>query len=176
MKRILLSSVILTFFAVSITLFQLSCSKTSEAQTQSGNCIGEQPKMQFKWNGNLSNCDAIFDSKFGWKTSPTINGKNNNFTLMSWEGYGYLSTSLASLNLYFPNNQQPIVGSYTITNGFCDCFINNTAYSRGTYTIVITSIANGYANGIFNGTISTSSGSSTITLSEGIFSNIPIVQ
>ena len=176
MKQVLLGSVILTFFAISITLFQLSCSKSSEAQTQTSNCIGTQPKMQFKWNNNLSNCDAVFDAKLGWKTSPTINGKNNNFTLMSWEGYGYLSTSVASLNLYFPNGQQPVVGSYTVTNGFCDCFINNTQYSKGTYTIVITSVANGYANGTFYGSVSTTSGSSTVTLTEGVFTNIPIVQ
>ena len=172
MKRILLGSIVLIVFSLSIIIFQISCSKSSDAQNPT-NCIGSQPKMQFKWNGTIYNSDAVFDIRIGWATYPYIkfisSGAGN--ILSSSNGQ-----SNVFLQLYFPSSQNLAAGSYPVTNGNCACIINGTSYTTGTFTIVINIVANGYAEGTFSGSVSTSNGSSTLTITEGVFSNVPIVQ
>lgn len=167
MKIFLLASVILTFFAASIVLLQMSCSKRVDAQTQSTNCIGLQAKIQFKHNGTQEIIDAMFDSRIGYVNSPSIVITSNIVFLTGKYGYGGPNPAV-NLRINLGSGSSLSVGTFVKPG---TCTLNGVDYPAA-FTVIITSTSNGYANGTFSGTLNSPS---TVTLTEGVISNLPIV-
>jgi len=195
MKNLLLGSLVLLMFSASIILFNISCNKESDAQpnSNSSNCMGPQPKFQYKANGKLYICDPVFDKRIGWTQA------NNTFftgytpslsssAVGSTELSGGLTTSSGKevfINLFLSINSTPSVGTYNENNISSDCRFeefDNYSYSSSTHTITFTRVSNGTADGTFSGTVKTSSfagqpnPNKTVTITEGVFTNIPTFQ
>jgi hypothetical protein len=190
MKKILLGSLVLLTFSASIILFNISCNKESDAQpnSNSSNCIGPQPKFQFKANGKLYVCDAVFDKRIGWSGNfndlneggvPCLRGS----TRFELSGGLYSPTSGEStyINLFL-SNTNPTVGTYNENNIGSDCNFDfdNYIYTSSTHTITFTRVSNETADGTFSGVVKTVSfggqpnPNMTVTITDGVFSNIPI--
>ena len=191
MKKLILGSLVLLMFSASIVLFNISCNKDSDAQQQNQtNCMGPQPKFQFRANGKLYVGDPVFDKRIGWTKVNNYEGTNSgdgytpelsigsDVTLLSG---GYTSASFADnyVNLALSTTSTPTVGTYTENNIISDCRFedfDNTGYTRSTHTIKFTRVSNGTADGTFSGTVRTVNTTpvKSVTISEGVFSNIPI--
>ncbi len=175
-KKILLASASLTIFSLSIILFQISCKKDATAQNSTNNCIGPQPKFQFKANGVLNNCDAVYNNRIGWINGPSfcLNNKpgSSHYELVSSDGYGF-SNGGNSIIFILPNNQQPATGLFSITD--TDSYINGVNYAQCNQTIIITAIENNGTTikGTFSGTFT--NGTNNITITDGEFSEVPII-
>jgi len=187
-KNLLLGSIILFLFSAAIIIFQISCSQQAPAQTSTSNCIGPQPKFQFKANGVLYNCDAVFDTRFGWKAKsykdlfgelPSITLSPND-TRPNFELSGNASTTVNDImhfNFINYSTPSPIALTYNSISGGADCkFPNdNNIYGNSNHSITFTRVSNGTADGSFSGTVWTTSASSQIvTITDGVFSNIPV--
>jgi len=179
-KNLLLGSLLLCLFSTAIIIFQLSCSQQAPAQTSS--CIGAQPKFQFKANGNLYVCDAVFDSRLGWvgnfqsryNVAPNLEGITGIYSL---SGAVRNSSGLTSLIFMFSSTNPPSFGTYNGSSSDC-CFSFDSVntYNRGSQIINFTRISNGTADGTFSGTVQKGmpTPTQTINITEGVFSNIPV--
>jgi hypothetical protein len=188
MKKLLLGSLVLLIFSASIVLFNISCNKDSDAQQQNQtNCMGPQPKFQFRANGKLYICDPVFDKRIGWVQAnnfdwiegytPSLSSDEDN-TLLSG-GFSTVSGADNYINLALSITSTPTVGTYNENNIESDCRFedfDNTGYYRSTHTIKFTRVSNGTADGTFSGTVRTTDTNpvKTVTITDGVFSNIPI--
>jgi hypothetical protein len=191
-KKLLIASAVMLLFSISITIFNLSCNKPADAQPQSQtNCMGPQPKFQFKANGKLYVCDPVFDKRIGWTMVNNYEGTGatdgytpdlhigSDYSIL---GGGYLSPSFVEtyINLKLSTTSTPTVGTYNENNIESDCSFseidNNGFYNRSTHTITFTRVSNGTVDGTFSGTVRTTNTTpvKTVTITEGVFSNIPI--
>ncbi len=175
-------------FSASIIIFNISCNKDSDAQpnSNSSNCIGPQPKFQFKANGKLYVCDAIFDNRIGWVGNylpyqnegglPSFSiSQYNNVTNSELSGGVLTSSGSNFINLYMTLADASVGTYYSEPNSGADCTIENVQYWGSTHSITFTRVSNGTADGTFSGTlIKKDSPNVTISLTEGVFSNIPI--
>lgn len=179
MKNKITTISLLCIFILYLLFIQTSCKKESTNQNNvTSNCIGPQPKMQFKANRVLYSCDAIFDSRLGWADNiPTIGYD------ASSGGLGGLSGSFNPTS-NFPNGggidiifRRPIpppltVGTYNSLDqlpGGTDGSFGNC----GNFTINISRVSNGTADGTFYGTVwESATPNQVITISEGVFSNV----
>ena len=190
MKKILLGSLVLLMFSASIVLFNISCNKDSDAQPNptSSNCIGPQPKFQFKANGKLYVCDAVFDKRLGWvaNRAPFVYNENIPFldvydseSILSGSVYSSsTNSSLTTINLAI-NTTNPSVGTFNETNvyGECNFDFDDYTYTVHSHTITFTRVSDGTADGKFSGVTKVASNpNQSVSITDGVFSNIPIVQ
>lgn len=191
-KKLFLGSLVLFLFSAAIIIFQISCSQQAPAQTSTTNCIGAQPKFQFKANGTLYVCDAVFDNRFGWKGNyfPDEQGElpnlrfNSSSTNPHYELCGGMSTSTTNksgINLFLQTTSLPsenIVYNYNNVTSDCGFSFSNSAYTMSSFIVTFNNINrnnSGVASGIFSGTVwPTSTPSQIVTITDGLFSNIPI--
>ena len=192
-KKLLLQSLLL------LIIYSCSTPSTSTPSTPSttNSCIGPQPKFQFKANGTLYVCDAVFDNRLGWVGNHTpyrnegqvpnlhyaSNSSYSGGTTITTHYYvlqGGVSTSSSEtyINLNIQTNTLPLVSvPYNETNIFSDCVFNlgGGGYTTSTHSITFTRISNGTADGSFSGTVkSSSTPSNTVNITDGVFSNIPV--
>jgi len=189
-KKLLLASASLTIFSLSIILFQISCKKDATAQNSTNNCLGLQPKFQYKANGTLYVCDALFDNRIGWYGNftnqlhgegggelPAVYINSNEFEISG--GVSISTTSSTYINLYIQSLSSPTTNTpYTSTNIHSDCSIpmSSTINDRSTHTITFTRVSGGTADGTFFGTVwPNSAPSQIITITDGMFYNIPVL-
>ncbi len=186
-KNLLLGSLALFLFSAAIIIFQISCSQQAPAQTSTSNCIGPQPKFQFKANGILYVCDALFDSRVGWygdwlATDGTryivgaeIPSVGNDLS----GGKSVSPTNAVTINLPLPNGVPTLAPIVVQNSGFLDCHIPGISgiFGNGNYTINFSRISSdGYADGTFSATIwQTSAPSQTVSITDGVFSNLPVL-
>jgi|GEM_PF-2949993 len=186
MKNIFFAALLMTFFSFSILLFQISCKSDVIAQSNNSNCIGEKPLFQFKANGILHNCDALFDSRVGWYGNTESSSVRN---LIEGElpsiakdlgatGYSFSGGNQQAYLNFLNFSTSPSVGTSTVTNGAADCKIPSfTLFTKATYTIAFTRIAGGTADGTFTATlINPASPQTTVSVTEGSFKNLMIIQ
>jgi hypothetical protein len=190
-KQLLIVSGVMFIFSISFTVFNLSCNKPADAQPQSQTfCMGPQPKFQFKANGKLYVCDPVFDKRIGWVMTngsefegytPGLFIGNDGSEL----GGGLITTSGEEtyINLFLSTTSIPSPGTYNENNIGSDSNFDfdNCSYTGSTHTITFTRVSNGTADGTFSGTVKTGSFScqttpKTVTITEGVFSNVPIFQ
>lgn len=171
------SSLVITLISL-VTFLSLSCNPNGGGQGSICSAA-TQPKLQFKANGTLYNFDAICTSGIGWTEYSYF--KKGTGTLNSVPYYNYELSSGDhprngnSLILGLPQNQPLTVGTYTCT--WSDTHLDGKFYTRGTQTVVVTSITNNRANGTFSGTLlENSPGTNSVTITEGVFSNLMIEQ
>lgn len=171
MKKLLKTSILLLFFALSIILFQISCTKEADSQSSTSSCLSLKPTFQFKINGLVKNCDAVYNELIGWDKCPIIQQYGNkNWILIGRSGR---NSSLNAEGIYLTGSTTtPVVGTSSNTNPFA--VIDNIAYYFGNYTIIITKIENNRASGTFSGTLKVTSTSPSLQITEGTFSNLPI--
>ena len=190
MKKLLLASFILIFFAMSVTLIQLSCSKPVTAQNTTTNCVGPQPKFQFKVNNSLYVCDAIFDNRMGWIANHPISTPSsfglemlpsvyagNPSTKKLYATFYKSNTDYAFLSFTFNHSSTLTTGIINTTNGNCEVYFPNNIgkLTKCNYTINFTRVSNGTADGTFSGTVwDPLTPSNTVAISAGEFSNIII--
>lgn len=163
--------------------FLYSCEPTTpEPPTPNNVVIGPQPKFQYKANGALINQDAVYDPRVGYIISPAIiqdqDGKYSIISVYGYaEGYGDGGKILNYLSLNFPNTTTITQRSYLLPGqGYSDSKIGGIrSYFSANVTITITRVSDGYADGTISGTISKTNPASTVTLTEGKFSNVPII-
>lgn len=172
MKKLLKSSVALLIFSFSMILFQLSCSKTAESQNQSQNCLNNQPKFQFKINGSLKVCDAIYNELVGWDRCPFVQYYGDGQT--NWRMRGlYGRGSFTNQGIYIHGGiSAPTIG--TIQSSRVSGYIDNQEYLAGNITIIITAQNNNRISGTFSGNIRTTSNGNNVPITNGEFSNIPV--
>jgi hypothetical protein len=154
--------------------FLYSCEPTTpEPPTPNNVVIGPQPKFQYKANGALIIADAVYDARVGYISYPAMikyNGSNSyEFGSSNGETTGSLTNSLI---FGIPANVITQT-TYSITGS--DSKIGGLSYYSANVTMTITRVSNGYADGTFNGTLSRTNPGSTVTLTEGKFSNVPII-
>lgn len=162
--------------------FLYSCETTTpEPPTSNNVVIGPQPKFEYKANGALINQDAVYDPRVGYIISPAITqDQDGNYSIISYygyaEGYGQGGKILNYLQFLFPRNITITQTSYLLPGaGFSDSKIGGLSYFSANVTITITRVSNGYADGTFSGTISKTNPASTVSITEGKFSNVPII-
>ena len=176
MKKLLMGSIALTLFSISIIIFQISCKKEANAQNSTNNCIGAQPKIEFKGNGILYTNNARFDNRIGWYNYACIDTANSNpSNTLDELRTGPLNSTSSFMDLFFPNSTNIASGTYTSTNQAIDCVINGIRYYTGSYTININIQSDGTADGTFSGTLyQQNNQGSNIVLTDGVFSSIPV--
>ena len=184
MKNLFYSMVVMT------TILLSSCTPSTPVTPSTNNVvIGPQPKFQFKANGTLYICDALFDSRIGWYGNyyqqlqegggevPAIHTYNGQNELSGGLETGPLNSS-TYLNLQIPS-ATITVGSFTSNNmSIVDCsfeaFPTTGYWKSNSHTIVITRVSNSTADGTFTATLTSTVGSTTVNITEGTFSNIPV--
>jgi hypothetical protein len=178
MKKLLLGSLALTIFSISVTLFNISCNKDSDAQPNSNrsNCIGPQPKFQFKANGVLKNCDAVFNPLIGWDKCPIIQyiPSDTSWGITGFIGWGQ---DFEGEGICLEAGGTPMVKTYEnarVQTARINNIFDSADDANGSFRIVIESITNNRATGTFSGQLRTSNGSINVQITEGVFSNIPV--
>ena len=192
-KNLLLGSIVLTLFSISVLIFQFSCSQQAPAQISGTNCIGPQPKFQFKANGVLYVCDALYDSRVGWYGNlfgQLQEGGGNLPRIINGDTIilsGALKTTSSNstytyIGLFIPNATLLSTGAiYTSTNVYTDCnfsfsYGNGYMYNKSNHTVTFTRVSNGTADGTFSGAVwPTSAPSQVVTITDGVFSNLPVL-
>ena len=189
----------------SVILFQVGCTKDNSSSNNNNNtnsCIGPQPKLQFKSNGVLYNLDALFNSKLGWINSPVITkipitpypgGPTYKYRCRLQAGndkgdLNYLPNTNMPSDAFFLidfsyNNPKLLAGNYKNDAGDMFCTGTNNCAECNTFnntiTININTITNGYASGTFSGNIPAGSSpckNESMTITDGVFSNIPVFE
>lgn len=148
----------------------------------STNCIGAQPKFQYKVNGSLRVLDAVFDSRIGWRTdalngSSILSGYTPLPSLYKIVGIGTEISASGQNTALFLKLTSVIsnTGTYTTNNAtteFHDNTININGYISN--TVNITRYSNGTVDGNFSATIT--NGTTSVSITEGQFSNIPVLE
>jgi hypothetical protein len=153
--------------------FFYSCEPTTpEPPTPNNVVIGPQPKFQYKANGALINQDAVYDPRVGYITYPAII-KYNGSGSYEFRSFNVTVGSLPNRLIFFIQANTITQTTYTTTGS--DSYNGGLGYFSGNQTITITRVSNGYADGTFSGTISRTNPASTVTITEGKFSNLPII-
>jgi hypothetical protein len=199
-KKLLLASAVMLIFSISIILFNLSCNKPADAQQNQSNCVGVQAKLQFKGNGVLYECNAVFDSRVGWVGYPYINkkieqqGSQPTYKLAFKNYKNYAWSDDISWIVNYPATQNTVdgsiyigstisVGTYTNTNQviFFEKLVYKYEDIPKCLVVNITSINNGLASGTFSGTLPSGYNGTPnqaahpqMNITEGVFSNVPI--
>jgi hypothetical protein len=170
-----------SLFVLGIVILLSACSTENPTNPNPTitNCIGPQPKFQYKVNGNLRVKNAMFDPRLGWRYDVSDDAQfdppprlvkktainNTQSTLYCW-------VSNDVLELKFTNI---INDSGTYSNNHWGEFIDSSISIVGNYnhTVKITRYSNGTVDGNFTATIT--DGTITANITEGQFSNIPII-
>jgi hypothetical protein len=165
----------------------MACKKSSDTNNNTNN-QAPQPKFQFTANGNVYTWNAV-DIGGVWTNFPTIHkntGSNNgtpttNYSLQTNNSNGQQGYSLI-LSLCSCTSISP--GTYPTAGGKdSDSYFNGVGYSltsansaNTNYTVTISSITNGLANGTFSGVLQprTAGAGPTLNITNGSFSNIPV--
>lgn len=168
MKKLLLASAVLLTFSLSLVIFNLSCNRPAEAQQTNNYCLGPQPKLQFKLNGVVQNCDAVFSPLVGWDKCPLLEGAGTTWSLFGFSGRTLSGDGGFELKL----SGSPSIKTYLDSRPRVRDY--NTFYEVGNYTVTITSISNNRASGTFSGQVRNLSGSATAQITEGVFTDVPI--
>lgn len=188
MKKLLLASVALTMFSISIILFQISCKKEVLAQAASFTCA-QKPKLQFYGNGILYSFDAVLYSglwlDFPYIKAYSINPSTSNFRIyadlkLTEKDYISVVHSVSIDLASYTNNI--IVGNYP-TNNIIPAFrfvlytgpANLITFASTNYVVNISKIENNLATGTFSGTLLSPVGA-PYTITQGTFSNIPVIR
>ncbi|MFN5334916.1 MAG: hypothetical protein ACK5BV_06995 [Bacteroidota bacterium] len=176
LRQLILGSLVLIMFSASIVVFNISCNKESDAQQTNNNCIGPQPKFQFKANGVIKNCDAIFNPLIGWDKCPVIQyfPSDTSWTIKGFIGWGQ---DFDGEGIYLEAGGAPMVKTYEnarVVTARINNIFDSVDDANGSFRIVITSITNNRATGTFSGQLRTSNGSISVQITEGVFSNIPV--
>ena len=190
MKKIILSSLALLLFSISIIIFEISCNKSANSQSQSSSTTPAQPKLQFYANGVLYNMDAVWDSRIGWINYPQFYkdyyaGSGGSGYYYSLQGSTYNNnTALVHpnnyINLGITNNSSIAVGTFNLSSpANIDCSFGTSPnlgvnYSSGNYSITITAVSGNEVTGTFSGTINTYPVTTPLNITQGTFSNLPI--
>jgi hypothetical protein len=199
MKKFLLGSLVLLMFSASIILFNASCNKDSDAQpnSNSSNCIGPQPTLQFKGNGVLYVCKGVNDSRVGWSGYPVIWRGNDSrpFYRLDFCNYKQTVDYSGQYNVNFPITSNTVggfiamstanlsIGTYTSADDAIrfDNLDHEYEANDGRITINITSIKDGLASGTFSGNLpATGTGNFNrgpqMNITEGVFTSIPVFE
>ena len=169
MKKLFYSAVVIT------ALLTTSCTPTTPVTPSTNNVvIGPQPKFQFKANGTLYILDAVFDNRIGWTGYPYLDNVDEpGFSLSAVPG------GQTSIDVSFPSPNNINVGTYNNPNLIgvqTPDFINITSSTNGTFNLIITRVSNGTADGTFFGTVwPASNPTNIVNITEGTFSNIPVI-
>lgn len=171
------SSLVITLISL-VTFLSLSCNPNGGGQGSICSAA-TQPKLQFKANGTLYNFDAICTSGVGWTEYPLFRKFTGSINNVPYYYYGltsgYNQRNNNSLIIELPKNQPLAVGTYTSIS--FDTHLDGKFYPRGTQTVVVTSITNNKANGTFSGTLLENlTGTNSLNITEGVFSNLTIEQ
>lgn len=158
------------FSIILLYTFLSSCTPDTPEPPTNNSVIGPQPTFQFKVNGVVKNCDAIFNSLIGWDKCPII----QYYGLNSWEltGISGRSSNLDGEGIQLEMSGSPAVNTFSSTDEVLR--VGNTFYTIGSCTVTLTSISNNRATGTFSGQLRTSNGSVTALITEGVFSNVPV--
>jgi hypothetical protein len=166
--------------------------------------ICPQPKLQFKANGVLYECNAVADSRLGWVGYPRFFKNNLNSPTGNVNAYDLMFCNYKKINksddyagiwvANFPISQNKIIGwlqFYTpnLTTGTYSNSDNSFDFENLNYdyeanenaiSLIITSSNNGLVSGTFNGVLPAGTGlpdnDPQITITDGIFSNIPVLE
>jgi hypothetical protein len=152
-----------------------SCEPTTpEPPTPNNVVIGPQPKFQYKANGALIIADAVYDPRVGYVNYPAITKSYRYASIYEFSSFGGEEIVPLTTRLYFGISANVLTQTtYACTNS--DSSIGGINYDGENMTITFTRVSNGYADGTFSGTISRTSPASTVTITEGKFSNVPIL-
>jgi hypothetical protein len=173
MKKIFLAVIV----TLSITLF--SCTPENPTTSNNTTSIGPQPKFQFKANGIIQYNDAQFDKRIGYVLYPVIEIKNNELYFSSRQ---IDNDEPVEVTARFPYNSNVLVTT-TLTNPTYlsirtpNPYFNSSSInlSLENFVFSISRFSNGTADGTFSGTLTTTDNNSSITIAEGTFSNIPVL-
>lgn len=181
-------------------LFFSSCQPEKPSDPTPSNCTEPVATFQYKFNGTLiqmigSLTKSAREGSLIRKEQTTKSGASNPFDNSNGDPISnskYLYSILATKNYYYSDDGEPILEielrtanftapkTYTTQNG--DIKMIYTYYpqqagevSTQPFTINITKIQNGYADGNFNGSLRTSSGQ-TVQITEGSFTNVKILE
>ena len=195
MKRLFYSAVVIT------ALLMSSCTPDNPTTTNNQTTtICPQPSLQFKGNGILYVCNAVADSRLGWVGFPRLvnqdNPSNNysgynleftNHKIYSEEGtwsanYPITQNTVDAYIDFGPTVANLTVGNYSNTDmgmGFPN--LNYTYETNpNSLNLNITSLTNGLASGTFSGSIPGGTGplnnGPQMIITDGIFSNIPVIE
>jgi hypothetical protein len=156
--------------------FFYSCETTTpEPPTSNNVLIGPQPKFEYKANGVLINLDAVYDARIGYLAFPSIfrTGSNSYYFSSGGNEYAYGVSQPNALNFFILTN---VITQTTYSCTGSDSKFGGLSHYSGNQTVTITRVNNGYADGTFSGTIiRTNAPVSTVTITEGKFSNLPII-
>jgi hypothetical protein len=172
-----------------ILLSSCSTENPTNPNPTSTNCIGPQPKFQFKANGVMFVCDALFDSRMGWYGNyyqqiregggqiPGIYALNGQYELSGGIETAPLN-SLTNINLQIVSPSITI-GSFSASNVIVGCtfaeFPTTGSWKSNGHTVVLSRVSNGTADGTFFASLTSTVGNTTVTITEGQFYNIPVL-
>ena len=161
----------LLIFSASITIFNISCNKESDAQQTNSKCLGLQPKFQFRINGSIKVCDALYNELIGWDRCPLIQYYDDGQTPWKMRGV-YSRGSFSNQGISISGAKTaPTVGA--ILSSSVSGNIDNQEYVAGNITVNISSISKNRMSGTFSGNIRTTPNGNNVPITEGVFSNIP---
>jgi hypothetical protein len=171
----------------SILVFGMACKKSSDSNNTGSQ--SPQPKFQFTANGTVYTWNAV-DVGGVWTNYPTIVKSTGSVNGTAVTSYSFRTNNSSgqqgySLILGLCSGCSTISsGTYPVGNGKdVDSYFNGVGYSITTannantnYTVTISSITNGLANGTFSGVLQprTAGSGPTLTITNGTFSNIPV--
>ena len=199
MKKLLLGSLVLLMFSLSLILFNISCKKETNAQTTT-NCNEPAATFKYKWNGVLyeMNGSLTQNAREGSlirkeQTYDNINTSNNPFDYMNGDeitNTKYLYSIHATKNNFYGDEGGPILEielrttSLTAPKIFTSAnneikwvYFCHPEYAKAQqFTVNFTKIANGYADGSFSGIVQDIDNGSQIQITEGEFKNVRILE
>ena len=199
MKKLLLGSLVLLMFSLSLILFNISCKKETNAQTTT-NCNEPAATFKYKWNGVLyeMNGSLTHNAREGSlirkeQTYDNINTSNNPFDYMNGDeitNTKYLYSIHATKNNFYGDEGGPILEielrttSLTAPKIFTSAnneikwvYFCHPEYAKAQqFTVNFTKIANGYADGSFSGIVQDIDNGSQIQITEGEFKNVRILE
>jgi len=181
-------------------LFLSSCQPEKTTDPTPSNCNEPVATFQYKYNGTLiqmigSLSKNAREGSLIRKEQTTKNGASNPYDNSNGDPVSntkYIYSILATKNYFYSDDGEPILEielrtatftaprTYSMQNG--DIKFISTYYpqqagiiSNLPFTLTITKVQNGYADGNFSGSLRTSGGQ-TVQITEGSFSNVKILE
>ena len=183
-----------------LLVFLLSCDKDNSDNPTSPSCNEPVATFKYKWNGTLYEMNGSLsqNAKEGSlirKEQTTKSGASNPFDNANGDAINntkYLYTIMATKNYYYSDDGESIfavelrttsfTAPKTYTNSAGDIKFISFYYplqageSTGQqFTINVTKVENGYADGNFSGNV-VASGNQVIQITEGEFKNVKVLQ
>lgn len=183
-----------------LLVFMLSCDKDNSDNPTPSSCNEPTAMFKYKWNGMLYEMNGSLsqnaeEGSLIRKEQTTQSGASNPFDNANGNALNntkYLYTIMATKNYYYSDDGEPIFAVELRTTTFTAprTYSNNAGDIKfisfyhpvnagespaQPFTINITKVENGYADGNFNGNV-IASGNQVIQITEGEFKNVKILQ